>query len=114
MNSQQLHSQGQDLQAKAASDRKQAERFSYNAQTYRSNGDETKATIDDERAQRLIAEAEAYENEAEQSFQASLNLDARAKQLDDEIRQIRADADSKIAEKEREKERLTGGGVAFF
>ncbi|MDB5186565.1 MAG: hypothetical protein JWM07_37 [Candidatus Saccharibacteria bacterium] len=106
MNSQQLGSQAQDLQAKAASNRHQAERFTFNAEEYRKNGDETKAAVEDERAQRLIAEADGYESESEQLSQASLLQDARARQIDSEIEQIRSEADSKIAEKEREKERL--------
>lgn len=114
MNSQQLNSQGQNLQARAASNRKQAERFSYNAQTYRENGDVTRAEVDEQCAQQLIADAEGYESEAEQSFETSLGLDARAQQLESEKQQVQSEYESKIAEIEKKKSELTGGGTGFF
>lgn len=114
MNSQQLGSQAQDLQAKAASNRQQAERFVYNAEEHRKNGDETKAAVEDERAQCLITEAEAYESESEQLSQVSLVQDAKASQISSEIEQIKSEAESKIAEKERERDKLQGGGSGLF
>lgn len=114
MNSQQLSSQAQDLQARAASNRKEAERFSYNAQTYRDNGDDTRAEVDEQRAQQLIAEAEGYESESAQLSEASLLQDARAQDLESEKQKIKAEYESKIAEIEKEQQKLNGGGSGLF
>lgn len=108
MNSQQLSSQARDLEARAASNRKEAERFAYNAQTYRNNGEDSRAEIDEQRAQRLVTEAEGYESEATQLAEASLDQDARAQQLESEKQRIQAEYDSKLAEIEKEKQKLVG------
>jgi hypothetical protein len=114
MNSQQLSSQSQDLQARAVSDRREAERFTLNAETYRKNGDETRAAVDEDRAQRLVAEAEGYESEADQLAQASLAQDARAQQLESEKQQVKSEYESKIAAIENEQQKLRGGGGGLF
>lgn len=108
MNSQQLSSQAHDLEARAVSNRKEAERFTYNAQAYRNNGDDSKAEIDEQRAQRLITDAEGYEREATQLTEASLDQEARAQQLDAEKQRIQAEYDNKLAEIDKERQKLVG------
>jgi hypothetical protein len=109
MNSQQLSRQAQDLQAKAASDRKEAERHIYNADAYEKNGDESRAAVERETAERLSSEAEGYESEATQLHDTSLNMDARATQLDQKKRELEAEYKSKLDEIEKERSRLVGG-----
>lgn len=109
MNSQQLSRRAQDLQVRADSSRKEAERHNFKADDYEKNGDETRAAIERQTAERLTEEADAYASEAEQLHETSLDMDVQSKALEAEKAAVEAEYKSKIDDIEKRMNRLTGG-----
>lgn len=109
MNSQQLSNRARDLQVRADTDRKEADRHNYKADDYEKNGDETRAEVERQTANRLAEEADGYAAEAEQLTDAALTIDVQVKALEQEKEAVEAEYKSKIDDIEKKRHRLTGG-----
>lgn len=113
MNVKQLKDEADRLRLEASTKRKQADRFTYNAEDYEKAEDTEKAEIERTEAAKLIAEAEEAERNAQRHDQGALEQETRAIALDQEQSALQQDFDQKMKDIERRKAELRGG-VGLF
>jgi hypothetical protein len=113
MNSNQLYSQAQKLRADADTRRGLAQKATYNADTYRNDGDDRRADVELQQAQTLEQEADSLESQAEQLAVTARQQEARSQELDAERRHIEDEYKSKLAAIDKEQQQLKGGGGLF-
>jgi len=114
MNSNQLYSQAQKLRADANTRRGLAQKATYNADTYRNDGDDRRADVELHQAQTLEQEAVSLDSQAEQLDATAHRQEARSQELDEERQRIESEYKSKLAAIDKEQEQLKGGGMGLF
>lgn len=114
MDARQLRDEAQKLRAKADSRHKEADRFNINANAHANDGDDTRASVDTQQAERLEAEAIAMEQQADQLDVALMAVSAKIHELNNEKKKAEEEYKARIDEIEKEQQRLSGGTTAIL
>ena len=113
MNVKQLRDESERLRLDAQTKRKQADRFTFNANDYDKADDPVKAGIERMEAAKLIEEAVTAEQKADELDQDAATQEARALEIDKRQADLQAEHDRQMKALESEKARLRGG-VGLF
>ncbi|MDN5274579.1 MAG: hypothetical protein JWP06_480 [Candidatus Saccharibacteria bacterium] len=113
MNVKQLKDKAFQLRLDAEAKRKQADKFTYNANDYDKANDTARADMERTEAQKLIDEANATERAAEEHDQGAVLQEARAVELEKEQERLQAEHDRRLQDIEHKKAELRGGTGLF-
>ena len=114
MDARQLRDEAEKLRRTADSRHKEANRFQTNADAHASDGDDVRAGLDAQQAERMEAEAAAMEQQADQADVALSAVAARVHHLNTEKAQLESEFKEKIANIDKEIQRLTGGATGLL
>jgi hypothetical protein len=113
MNAKQLRDKAQELRLDAEAKRKQADRFTYNANDYDKAGDAIKADTERAEAAKLIEDATRSEHDAEQHDRDAEALETQALDLDNQQAALQSEFDQRMKDLESKKAALRGGAGLF-
>lgn len=114
MDARQLREEAEKLRRTAESRHKEAGRFQTNADSHVQDGDDVRADVDIKQAERLEAEAANMEQQADQLDLTLTAVTARAHDLTKEREKLESEYKARIADIDKELQRLTGGVSATF
>ena len=114
MDARQLRDEAQKLRTKADSRHKEAGRFNMNADAHANDGDDTRASVDAQQAERLEAEALEMEQQADQLDAALTVVSAKVLELNNEKKKAEDEYKARIDQIEKEQRRLSGGTTTLL